>query len=93
MEIKIDVPVSSIQGKSEDTFTHVRHYLKQLEIAVKHAQKSLDTVEDLFPDSVAVYANIRFKGYDLFDVDGVEGNPDNLFIEIQNEVNEVIEED
>ena len=87
MRIQIDLPVSSIIGGVDDSYENAAHHLKQMELAVHHAQKSLEQMgklEGTNPEK-PYSVNIRVRSVEIYNEELDEGNPERAFIEIESE--------
>lgn len=90
MQIKIDLPISSIFIDDENqNYKTAEGFLKQLELSVHHAQKSLKQMKEMEDENGAddLYSiSIRVDDVEYFDGSTTQcGNPGRAYIEINSD--------
>lgn len=90
MQIKIDLPISSflISDDTEQGYKIAESFLKQLELSVHHAQKSLKQMKEMEEENGTddLYnVSIRVTDVEYFDDGEKIGNPARAYIEINSD--------
>ena len=87
MEIKIDLPVTSLFDDDGITnYDSAKQFLKQFELSVHHAQKALQSMQEIEGDITEnIYVSLRVQDVDTYDEENKLSNPARAFIEIQGE--------
>lgn len=86
MQIKIDLPVSSIfiEDDKQD-YSTAKSFLKQMELSVHHAQKALDQMQEMNKESEGgenYSISLRVTDVEYYDHEETEGNPARVYIDI-----------
>lgn len=89
MQIKIDLPISSIFIDDENqNYKTAEGFLKQLELSVHHAQKSLKQMKEMEDENGNddLYSiSIRVENVEYYDEENKTGNPERAYIEINSD--------
>jgi len=85
MQIKIDLPLSSIfmEGDAQDYKT-AESFLRQLELSVHHAQKSLKQMKEMSDEvgETCYSVSVRVQDVEYYDEENRIGNAARAYVEI-----------
>ena len=86
--MEIIIPLPSIDNLKDRTYSGFKGYLKQLELAVHHAQKSVEQFEkdgvELTEDSFIEFSHPYFSGHEKIHETNIDDFVSNYYDEFQN---------